>query len=108
MAISTVQLYVAFSKLFKTTEPEKSQVLQYGVGEADFDAIDRDQNEYLDIDEALQNNSVSELLYSSMVSTYGSGEANEMQKNMSRKQDRTGMVDGIEIDMSTATNNPFI
>ncbi len=108
MAISTVQLYVAFSKLFKTTEPEKKQVLQFGVGEADFDAIDRDQNEYLDIDEALQNNSVSELLYSSMVSTYGSGEANDLQKNMSRTQDRTGMVDGIEIDMSTSANNPFI
>ncbi len=108
MAISTVQLYVAFSKLFKTTEPDKKQVMQFGVGEADFNAIDQDQNEYLDIDEALQNNSVSELLYSSMVSTYGSKDADEMQKNMSRKQDRTGMVDGIEIDMSSSNNNPFI
>lgn len=107
MAISTVQLYVAFSKLFKTTEPEKQAVLQFGVGEADFDAIDQDQNEYLDIDEALQNNSVSELLYSSMVSTYGSADADEAQKNSSRNQDRTAMVDGIDPDISIG-NNPFI
>lgn len=107
MAISTVQLYVAFSKLFKTTEPDKKSVMQFGVGEADFDAIDRDQNEYLDIDEALQNNSVSELLYSSMVSTYGSGEADQAQKNTSRNQDRTGMVKGIDPTVSVG-NNPFI
>lgn len=107
MAISTVQLYVAFSKLFKTEEPTKQQVMQFGVGEAEFDSIDRDQNEYLNIDEALQNNSVSELLYSSMVSTYGSGEADQAQKNMSRNQDRTAMVEGINPEI-TIGNNPFI
>ena len=107
MAISTIQLYVAFSKLFKTEEPSKDQVMQFGVGEAEFDAIDQDQNEYLDIDEALQNNSVSELLYSSMVSTYGSGTANEAQKNHRRTQDKTAMVDSINPEI-TVGNNPFI
>ncbi len=107
MAISTIQLYVAFSKLFKTEEPTKQQVMQFGIGEAEFDSIDQDQNEYLDIDEALQNNSVSELLYSSMVSTYGSKDADEAQKNASRNQDRTAMVEGINPEI-TIGNNPFI
>ncbi len=107
MAITTVQLYVAFSKLFKTVEPSKEQVMQFGVGEAEFDAIDQDSNEYLDIDEALQSTSVSELLYSDMVSTYGSGEADQAQKNKPRTQDKTSMVEGIDPTVSTG-NNPFI
>lgn len=107
MAISSVQLYVAFSKLFKTTEPSKEQVLPFGVSEADFDAVDQDNNEYLGIDEALQNSSISELLYSDMVSTYGSAEANEAQKTYSKKNDRTAMIDGIDPTVSTG-NNPFI
>lgn len=107
MAISTIQMYVAFTKLFKTVEPEKKQVLQFGVGEADFDAIDRDNNEYLGIDEALQNNSVAELLYSSMVSTYGSKDADEAQKNESRQQDSTALVNSIDPTVSVG-NNPFI
>ena len=107
MAISTIQLYVAFSKLFKTDEPEKKQVLQFGVGEAEFDAIDRDQNEYLNIDEALQNNAVAELLYSSMVSTYGAADADEAQKNAPRNKDKTSMVDSINPEI-TIGNNPFI
>ena len=107
MAISTVQLYVAFSKLFKTEEPQKQQVLPFGVGEAEFDSVDRDMNEYLSIDEALQNNSISELLYSSMVSTYGSADADDAQKNASRNQDRTSMVDSIDPKI-TVGNNPFI
>lgn len=107
MAITTVQLYVAFSKLFKTIEPSKDQVMPFGVGEAEFDAIDRDNNEYLGIDEALQSTSISELLYSDMVSAYGSGEAEQAQKNLSKKQDRTAMVEGIDPTVSTG-NNPFI
>lgn len=107
MAITTVQLYVAFSKLFKTVEPSKEQVMQFGVTEADFDSVDQDKNEYLDIDEALQSTSISELLYSDMVSAYGSGEAEQAQKNLSKKQDRTAMVEGIDPTVSTG-NNPFI
>lgn len=107
MAITTVQLYVAFSKLFKTEEPDKKQVMQFGVGDAEFDSVDRDQNEYLDIDEALQNNSISDLLYSSMVSTYGSKEADEVQKNSNRTQDKTSMIEGIDPNISIG-NNPFI
>ena len=107
MAISTIQLYVAFAKLFKTEEPSKDQVMQFGVGEADFNAIDQDQNEYLDIDEALQSNAVSELLYSSMVSTYGSGTADQAQKGQKRTQDNTAMIDSINPEI-TVGNNPFI
>ena len=106
MAITSIQLYVAFSKLFKTEEPRKNQVLQFGVSEADFDAIDRDSNEYLGIDEALQNNAVSELLYSSMVSTYGSGAADQAQKDKPNSQD-TALIEGIDPGTSMG-NNPFI
>lgn len=106
MAITSIQLYVAFSKLFKTEEPSKKQVLQFGVSEADFDAIDRDSNEYLGIDEALQNNAVSELLYSSMVSTYGSGAADQAQKNQPNRRD-TALIEGIDPGTSMG-NNPFI
>ena len=106
MAITSVQLYVAFSKLFKTTEPDKKSVMQFGVSEADFDAIDQDSNEYLGIDEALQNSAVSELLYSSMVSTYGSGAADQAQKNRPNRQD-TSLIEGIDPGTSMG-NNPFI
>ena len=106
MAISSIQLYVAFSKLFKTTEPNKKSVLQFGVSEADFDAIDKDRNEYLGIDEALQNNAVSELLYSSMVSAYGSGEADKAQKNQPNRRD-IKLIEGIDPGTSMG-NNPFI
>ena len=106
MAITSVQLYVAFSKLFKTTEPDKKSVMQFGVSEADFDSVDQDNNEYLGIDEALQNSAVSELLYSSMVSTYGSGAADQAQKNQPNRRD-IKLIEGIDPGTSMG-NNPFI
>lgn len=107
MTISTVQMYVAFSKLFKTDEAPKQSVLQFGVNEADFDAIDIDSNEYLGIDEALRNNSVAELLYSNMVSTYGSKDADDAQKQAGRGQDRIATIDEVDPKI-TVGNNPFI
>lgn len=107
MAITSIQLYVAFSKLFKTTEPDKKSVMQFGVSEVDFDAIDRDSNEYLGIDEALQNNTVSELLYSSMVSTYGSGEADKAEKKASSNKNKGEIMDEINLSAPIGVN-PFI
>ena len=109
MAISTVQLYVAFSKLFKTSEPDKKSILQFGVNQADFDAVDIDNNEYLGIDEAIQNSSISELLYSSMVSTYGSTAANEANKASSGSRSATTIIDDNNIDPNRPMgNNPFV
>ena len=107
MAITSIQLYVAFSKLFKTTEPDKQSVMQFGVGEAEFDAIDQDSNEYLGIDEALQNNAVSELLYSSMVSAYGSGAADKAERDASTNGNKGEIIDEINLSSPTG-NNPFI
>lgn len=63
MKITSSELYIAFQRLFGTDEAAKRDVMQFGVAEIDFDAADIDDNEYLGIDEALSNNSISELLY---------------------------------------------
>ena len=106
MAVSSVQLYVAFTQLFKTTDPKKEQVEQFGVSSADFDSIDMDKNEYLSIDEAMRNNSVSELLYGSMVSEKGSAKADEADKNAKPNTRATDLVD--DINPTVNSNNPFV
>lgn|SRR5574344_2626646 len=107
MAVTTLQLYVAFTQLFKTTEPKKQQVMQFGVSDADFKAIDMDDNEYLSIDEAMRNHSVSELLYGDAVSANGSGKIDKESKNASRNTTPSEVVDSINPSVNSG-NNPFV
>jgi len=107
MTVSAIQMYVAFTQLFKTTEPKKDQVMQFGVSEADFNSMDMDHNEYLAIDEAMRNHSVSELLYGDMVSQKGSGKANEANKDASRNTAPSEIVDNINPNLNSG-NNPFV
>lgn len=107
MAVSTLQLYVAFTQLFKTTEPKKKQVLQFGVSDADFKSMDMDNNEYLSIDEAMRNHSVSELLYGDAVSAKGSGEIDKASKEGSRRTTPSEVVDSINPNVNSG-NNPFV
>ena len=82
--------------------------MQFGVSEADFNSMDIDHNEYLEIDEAMRNHSVSELLYGDMVSQKGSGKANEATKNAdSRSVSANEIVDNINPNVNSG-NNPFV
>jgi len=71
MAVTSVQLYMVFQKLFKTDNPTKDQVLQHGVLEPDFGAADIDSNEYLSLEEGFNSHTVSEFLYETAVSAFG-------------------------------------
>ena len=106
MTISAIEMRVAFSKLFKDTEAKKADVLQFGVSIDDFEAIDIDDNEYLGIDEALKNNSVSELLYSNMVSGYGVRAADEAEKE-SEAAESTGGNPFMNFNFKGSKGNPF-
>ena len=76
MAVSSVQLYMVFQKLFKTDNPTKDQVLQHGVLEPDFGAADIDSNEYLSLEEGFNSHTVSEFLYETAVSAFGTAIVN--------------------------------